>query len=166
MPTTLRSFASQELLDKMCNADVWNLLPENTDEIQVVDHGLGASVKREAEQVQSEWLQNEDNWAEWTSGRLSASRRRVLSALWYGEAYDIVCRKFKFCKVFDTNMLACAECSSAIEVQHLESCLLTPMIWQLRWVRALCSGETTTSAIPTESTRSAVIELTVNNNTC
>jgi hypothetical protein len=90
-----------KLLDKMCNADVWNLLPGNTDEIQVVDHGLGASVKREAEQVQSEWLQNEDNWAEWTSGRLSASRRRVLSTLWYGEAYDIVCRKFKFCKVFD-----------------------------------------------------------------
>ena len=90
-----------KLLDTACNADVWNLLPGNTDEIQVVDAGFGASVKREALEVQSEWLDVDANFADWTAGRLSSSRRRVLCTLWYGEAYDRVCKKFDFCKVFD-----------------------------------------------------------------
>ena len=62
-----------------------------TDEIQVVDAGFGALVKRHTEDVQMEWLQNDDNFKEWTGKNLSASRKRVLSTLWYGEGYERAC---------------------------------------------------------------------------
>ena len=77
------------------------LLAGNTDEIQVVDGGLGASIKREEEEVFDEWLEVEANYTEWSSARLSASRRRVLISQWYGEAYDRVCKTFNYTKVFD-----------------------------------------------------------------
>jgi len=80
---------------------VWNLLAGCTDEIQVVDAGFGALVKRLTEEIQMEWLQNEDHWIEWTGKNLSASRRRVLVTHWYGQGYAQACHQYNFEKVFD-----------------------------------------------------------------
>ena len=90
-----------KLLDKHCSATFWNLLAGCTDEIQVVDAGFGALVKRLAEQVQTEWFDVDENWAEWTASTLSASRRRVLMTIWYGEAYRRACASYDFCSVFN-----------------------------------------------------------------
>ena len=62
----------------MCGADVWNLLAGNTDGIQVVDAGFGKLLKDESEDVACEWLRVPANWQEWTGGRMSASRKRIL----------------------------------------------------------------------------------------
>ena len=113
-----------KLLDEMCKADVWNLLSGNTDEIQVVDHGFGASLKREAEEVQTEWLKQPENYKEWIGGRMSASRRRVMSTIWYGEAYARVCKKFNFCKVFDklgSNLTLDGSRDNLIKLEGLET---------------------------------------------
>lgn len=94
------------LLSKHCSADFWNLLAGCTDEIQVVDAGFGALTKRIAEEVQQEWLDKDENWAEWTDHTLSASRRRVLLTWWYGEAYDRACHQYDFEKVCTRTYLA------------------------------------------------------------
>tara|TARA_B110000196_G_C21125040_1_gene655372 strand:- start:329 stop:1201 length:873 start_codon:yes stop_codon:yes gene_type:complete len=61
-----------------------------TDEIQPVDAGVGACLKFEALEVQSKWLLDEDNRKEWTESTLSASRKRILTTLFYGEAWEYV----------------------------------------------------------------------------
>eukprot|EP00656_Telonema_subtile_P040205 TRINITY_DN4526_c0_g1_i2.p1 TRINITY_DN4526_c0_g1~~TRINITY_DN4526_c0_g1_i2.p1 ORF type:complete len:397 (-),score=39.76 TRINITY_DN4526_c0_g1_i2:153-1343(-) len=97
------------LLDKLCNAKVWNVLAGNTDEVQVVDAGLGAHVKRKAEEIQTEWLRLDKNWEEWTAGTLSAGRKRILLTHWFGKAWEQACETFDFCKVFTncgTNLLS------------------------------------------------------------
>ena len=112
-----------KLLLTQCGADVWNLLAQCTDEIQVVDAGFGALVKRFTEDVQMEWLQDEVNWAEWTGPNLSASRRRVLLTLWYGEGYERACNSYDFEKVFDrcgSNLTANGSGDSLIKLQGLE----------------------------------------------
>ena len=89
-----------KLLDSVCSADMWNLLAGNTDEIQVVDAGFGRLVKRETEEVVDEWLKVEENFAEWSDGRMSASRKRVLFTHWYATGYERACAQFDFVKVF------------------------------------------------------------------
>ena len=42
------------------------------------------------------------NYEEWTSGRLSAGRRRVLATHWYGEGYERACQKYDFVKHFES----------------------------------------------------------------
>ena len=83
------------------SADVWNLLANNTDEIQVVDAGFGKLIKTEAEAVADEWLQVEENWAEWTGPRISASRKRIIMTKWYGEGYERACAQYDFVAAFD-----------------------------------------------------------------
>lgn len=116
------SFA--KLLDQHCNAEVWNLLAQCTDEIQVVDAGFGALIKRHTEEVQMEWLQIEENWAEWTGSDMSASRRRILSTLWYGEGYERACMAFDFVKVFNRtggNLTADGSGDSDIKLQGMDA---------------------------------------------
>lgn len=94
--TKLQNPQFAKLCDKHSHADVWNLLAGNTDEIQVVDAGLGAYVKRHAEGVMNEWLAVEENWQEWAEkGCLSASRKRILLTQWYGEAWQRACEGFE-----------------------------------------------------------------------
>ena len=83
----------------LCHADVWNLLAGCTDELQVVDAGVGACTKRHADDVMQEWFQDDANWAEWTGANLSARRKRILITHWYAEAYDRMCKSFNFTKV-------------------------------------------------------------------
>ena len=90
-----------KLMNDCCSADVWNLLANNTDEIQVVDAGFGKLIKTEAEAVADEWLQVEENWAEWTGPRISASRKRIIMTKWYGEGYERACAQYDFVAAFD-----------------------------------------------------------------
>ena len=98
-----------ELLLHKCSADVWNLLEGCTDMLQVVDKGLGAAIKKEAFEVQAEWLRVDKNYTEWRAATLPASRRRVLTTWWYGEAYDRVCKRYDYISAFNktgTNLTA------------------------------------------------------------
>ena len=90
----------KNLLKKHCNADEHSLLAGCTDEIQVVDAGFGALIKHHTQIVSDEWLESDAHWAEWTSTRLSAGRRRILLTNWYGEGYRRACKAFDFVKVF------------------------------------------------------------------
>ena len=111
-----------KLLLDLCGADVWNLLAGCTDEIQVVDAGFGALTKRCTEEVQMEWMHDDENWAEWTGDNLSASRKRVLMTHWYGEGYDRACQAYDFTKVFNScgsNLTADGSGDSKIKLQGL-----------------------------------------------
>ena len=93
-----------------------------TDEIQVVDAGLGALVKRKTEEVQQEWIQDDKNWEEWTGPNLSASRKRVLTTLWFGEGYERACMSYNFTATFNrtgANLSADGSGDEAIKLQGL-----------------------------------------------
>ena len=90
-----------KLLGDLCDCDVFNGCSGNTDEIQVVDAGVGAFLKRFAEAIQTEWLDIDDNWNEWQEASLSAGRKRVLLTWWYGQAWETVCERFDFEGLFD-----------------------------------------------------------------
>lgn len=91
----------KKVLDKKCSCDVWNLLATCTDELQVVDAGLGALIKRFAEQEHQRWCMDEGNWKEWTGGGMSAGRKRILMTQIYGEAWALACASYNFVKNFD-----------------------------------------------------------------
>ena len=67
-----------KVLGDLCNCDVFNGCVGNTDEIQVVDAGVGGLLKRFAEEIQTQWLDTHDNWNEWQEASLCAGRTRVL----------------------------------------------------------------------------------------
>jgi len=75
------------------------LLAGNTDGLQPVDGGVGALLKAEQEEVFDEWLENDNNWKEWTGTRMKASRKRAVLTQLYGVAWERVCRAFPFPKV-------------------------------------------------------------------
>ena len=76
-----------------------NLLPGNTDEIQVVDAGFGHLIKHYANEAASEWLDDDENWDKWTSNNdLTASERRVRMTEWYGKGYEEACKNYDFKK--------------------------------------------------------------------
>ena len=111
-----------KLLLELCGADVWNLLAGNTDEIQVVDAGFGALVKRFTEEEQQDWLNVDKNWDEWTGATLTASRKRILMTHWYGRGYERACESYDFTKVFDScgsNLTADGSGDSEIHLQGL-----------------------------------------------
>ena len=103
----------KKLLLNHCNATVHALVAGCTDEIQVVDAGFGALIKFYAQEVSDEWLAIDENWEEWCSTRLSASRRRVLLTQWYGEGYVRACAKYDFQKNFQ-------HCGSALTADGSE----------------------------------------------
>ena len=106
-----------KLLGDLCNCDVWNGCAGNTDEIQVVDAGVGALLKRKAEGIQTDWMAEDKNWEEWTGSTLSASRKRILLTHWYGEAWEQVCDSFNFALVFD-------KCGSSLTADGSEDHLI------------------------------------------
>lgn len=113
-----------KLLSKMCSADVWNLLANNTDEIQVVDAGFGKLVKGEADEILNDWLEDEAHFEEWMGGRMTASRKRVLMTHWYAAGYEKACERFDFVSVFDrtgSNLTADGSSDSLIKLQGLDS---------------------------------------------
>ena len=113
-----------KLLGDLCNCDVFNGCAGNTDEIQVVDAGVGALLKRFAEEIQTEWLDDDDNWNEWQEASLPAGRKRVLLTLWYGQAWERVCERFDFEGVFDkcgSSLTADGSEDDRIKLQKLDS---------------------------------------------
>lgn len=90
-------------LKKHCNTDVHAYVAGQTDEISAIDAGFGKLLKDEKREVQEEYLTNPEHperWKEWSGGRITASRRRILLTHWYGKAHERACQKFDFLKVF------------------------------------------------------------------
>lgn len=98
---TTKEFAA--CLKTKCNAAVHCYVAGQTDEISGIDAGFGALVKTEFQEVLDEWISDPErpqNWEEWSSARIPASRKRVLMTHWYADAYDRACAKFDFVRVF------------------------------------------------------------------
>ena len=117
-----------KLLDKLCSCDVWNLLAGNTDEIQVVDAGFGKLVKHLAEEEACDWMGIDDNWAEWTGPRITASRKRILLTHWYAVAYEKACERYDFVAAFNktgSNLSADGSGDSEIALQGLSAFAFT-----------------------------------------
>ncbi|KAK3254849.1 hypothetical protein CYMTET_35951 [Cymbomonas tetramitiformis] len=85
---------------KESNTDSHLLPTDVTDELQVVDQGVGNEVKKECGVVQDEWLQVPGNLEKWTTG-FTASERRVLITEWVGEACDRVFTRLDLVKLFE-----------------------------------------------------------------
>ena len=66
----------------------------------MVDAGFGKSLKSNADDVLDEMLDEPEVWKEWSTARLSGSRKRILVTHIYGKAYERTCRQFDFMKVF------------------------------------------------------------------
>ena len=60
--------------------------PNETDQVQPIDRGLGRQVKIYIGQQMDEWLDDASNLAKWEDNSLTASDRRVLLANWYYRA--------------------------------------------------------------------------------
>ncbi len=136
----------KRLLKKHADGTVHNLLAGCTDEVQVVDAGFGALIKRKTLDVQTEWLAVDENWKEWTGSHLSASRRRVLITQWYGEGYCRACESYDFVANFEkcgSLLTADGSDDDKIKLQGV-ICCHTPFILMLR-LGMLCSQARQTS---------------------
>lgn len=58
------------------------------------------SLKKYQLDVFDEWCEVDANWKEWEGPSISASRKRILMLLWFGEAWKRVCEVFPFEEVF------------------------------------------------------------------
>ena len=75
-----------------------------------------------------EWFDDVDNWNEWTGPNISASRKRVLTTLWFGEAYERACLGYNFEGTFDrtgSNLTADGSHDDRIKLQGLENFTFT-----------------------------------------
>ena len=66
--------------------DDHKLPPNETDQVQPIDRGLGRQVKIYIGQQMDEWLDDDDNLSKWEDNTLTASDRRILLATWYFKA--------------------------------------------------------------------------------
>ena len=60
--------------------------PNETDQVQPIDRGMGRQIKVYLGQLLEEWLDDEDNLEKWESNKLTASDRRILLAHWFYKA--------------------------------------------------------------------------------
>ena len=60
--------------------------PNETDQVQPIDRGMGRQIKVYLGQLLDEWLDDEDNLEKWESNKLTASDRRILLAHWFYKA--------------------------------------------------------------------------------
>jgi len=63
------------------------VVPNNTDETQPVDDGLGRAIKIHMGTEEDDWLEDDANLTKWENNELTASDRRILIAQWYCKAY-------------------------------------------------------------------------------
>lgn len=77
-----------EYLKKLsaCGVDDHKLPPNETDQVQPIDRGLGRQVKIYLGQYMDEWLEDDDNLTKWEDNGLTAKDRRILLATWYYKA--------------------------------------------------------------------------------
>ena len=71
---------------KSWNVDDHKLPPNETDQVQPINRGLGRHVKIYLGQLLDEWLDDDENLSKWEENKLTASDRRVLLANWYYKA--------------------------------------------------------------------------------
>ena len=67
---------------KEWGVDDHKLPPNETDQVQPVDRGLGRHVKIYLGHLMDEWLDDDDNLEKWKDNTLSASDRRILLGTW------------------------------------------------------------------------------------
>ena len=75
------------MLDAL-GVDDHKLPPNETDNLQPIDRGLGRQVKIYLGQLLDEWLDDDDNMEKWEDNKLTASDRRVLLGTWYFKAVN------------------------------------------------------------------------------
>ena len=68
--------------------DDHKLPPNETDQVQPIDRGLGRQVKIYLGQAMDQWLDDDDNLTKWEDNDLTASDRRILLANWYHGAVE------------------------------------------------------------------------------
>jgi hypothetical protein len=68
---------------KSWGVDDHKLPPNETDQVQPIDRGLGRHVKIYLGQLMDEWLDDHENLEKWEENKLTASDRRILLANWY-----------------------------------------------------------------------------------
>ncbi|KAL1508703.1 hypothetical protein AB1Y20_004798 [Prymnesium parvum] len=73
---------------KDLGVDDHKLPPNETDQVQPIDRGLGRQVKIYIGQQMDEWLDDDDNLTKWEDNSLSASDRRILLGTWYYRAVN------------------------------------------------------------------------------
>ena len=66
--------------------DDHKLPPNETDQVQPIDRGLGRHIKIYIGQQMDEWMDVDENLDKWESNSLTASDRRILLANWYFKA--------------------------------------------------------------------------------
>ena len=71
---------------KDLGVDDHKLPPNETDQVQPIDRGLGRQVKIYLGQQMDDWMDDDDNLAKWEENKLTASDRRTLLANWYYKA--------------------------------------------------------------------------------
>ena len=71
---------------KQWSVDDHKLPPNETDQVQPIDRGLGRQVKIYLGQETDAWLDDDDNLTKWEDNGLTASDRRILLANWYYKA--------------------------------------------------------------------------------
>ena len=64
------------------------LPPNETDQVQPIDRGIGRQVKIYLGQAMDQWLDDDDNLTKWEDNDLTASDRRILLANWYHGAVE------------------------------------------------------------------------------
>ena len=74
-----------ELLKKW-GVDDHKLPPNETDQVQPIDRGLGRHVKIYLGQQMDEWMDDDDNLTKWEENSLTASDRRILLGSWFYKA--------------------------------------------------------------------------------
>ena len=57
--------------------------PNETDQVQPIDRGLGRQVKLYIDQQLDEWLDDDENLSKWEDNTLTASDCRILLACWF-----------------------------------------------------------------------------------
>ena len=60
--------------------DDHKLPPNETDQVQPIDRGLGRQIKVYIGQLMDEWLDDDENLSKWEDNSLTASDPRVLLA--------------------------------------------------------------------------------------
>ena len=71
---------------KNCGIGDHKLQPNETDQVQPIDRGLGRHIKIYMGECMDDWLDTEDNITKWEENQLTASDRRILLANWYFKA--------------------------------------------------------------------------------
>ena len=86
----------RRLLRRKCNA-MQHLEPsECTDEIAVIDAGVGRMCKNHMHRAYDEWLEEEESNDRIVNGQVPVSERKILLTTWLGNAWDHVCAKMDF----------------------------------------------------------------------